>query len=178
MLLAPLVNGAYSKTRLALSGLIAIPGAVALLSTGSSETAIGRYVGTAIDAAGAGFRVGLLVVTASCFFLVLRRKWATVFPQDYKLVVIGSMLMMALVVLVPISSVISDRLAYYLIPIQTMIFARVPYLPIRATRPLFIAAPYLVLMLVLAVWMIQSKYFLLCYTPYQSWLFGFPASRY
>jgi hypothetical protein len=178
LLLVPLVLAAFSWRRLVLSALLAIPGAFALLSTDAAETATGRYVDTGIDAAGAAFRTGLLFVTAIFFFLLLRKRWAAVFPKDYKLVFIGSLTMMALIVVLPISSVISDRLGYYLIPIQAMIFARVPFLPIRANRQLLIAAPYLGLLLVFAVWTVWSWHFQQCYVPYQTWLFGYPEGRY
>ncbi|MGJ0392710.1 MAG: EpsG family protein [Methylocystis sp.] len=174
LLLIPLVRGNYSKKRLALSGMLAAPGALALLSTKAAEVATSRYIGAGTDAAGAAFRVALLVVTAVFFFLFLRKKWAAAFPQDYKLVAIGSFMMMAMMVLVPISSVIGDRLGYYLIPIQTMIFARLPYLPLLPNRQLFVALPYLGLMLVFAVWTTLSTLFPRCYEPYDTWLFGFP----
>ena len=178
LLLAPLIHGAYSKTRLVLSGLVAIPVALALLSTEAARTAMGRYLGTGFDAFGAQYRAALLVLTAIFFFMFLRRKWARSFPNDYKLVVIGSLMMLAAGVLVPVSSVIGDRLGYYLVPVQTMIFARLPFLPLAANRRLIIAAPYLGLLLVLAVWTSLSALFLQCYVPYQTWLFGFPESRY
>lgn len=178
LLLAPLVRGSYSKTRLALTGVLALPGALALLSTGAAETATSRYVATSIDAAGAAFRVGLLALSAVFFFAQLRRKWAENFPGDVKLVVIGSLAMLALAALLPISSVISDRLGYYFIPIQTMILARLPFLPFHGNRQLISALPYLGLFVVLAVWVYSSSLFAQCYLPYQTWLFGFPAARY
>ena len=178
LLLAPLVHGVYSKRRLMLSGLLAIPGALLLMATEAADTASSRYIDTGIDAAGAAFRVGLLVVTAIVFFLFLRRKWAAHFPQDYKLVTVGSLIMLALFLLLPVSSVIADRLGYYLIPIQTIIFARVPYLQLRANRKLFAVAPYIGLFLVFAVWTTLSSHFQQCYLPYQTWIFGFPESQY
>ncbi len=174
LLLTPLVHGRYSKRRLALCGILAVPGALALLSTKAAEVATSRYIGAGTDAAGAAFRVALLVVTAVIFFLFLRRKWAAAFPQDYKLAAIGSFMMIAMMVLVPISSVIGDRLGYYLIPIQTAVFTRLPYLPLGANRQLFVAAPYLGLIVVFAVWTTFSALFPKCYEPYNTWLFGYP----
>ena len=86
--------------------------------------------------------------------------------------------MMAMLVLVPISSVIGDRLGYYLIPIQTMIFTRLPSLPLGANKRLLVVAPYVALFVVLATWTTFSLLFDRCYVPYQTWLFGFPAARY
>lgn len=176
LLLAPLVTGGYSWKRLVGAALIALPGGFLLLSSGDAEVASSRYIGTGLDAAGAVFRVGLLVITAGFFFLFVRRRWAFAFPHDYKLVSIGSMMMAATIFLVPISSVIGDRIGYYLIPIQTMIFARLPFLPIQQNRQLYINFPYIILVIVFATWTFMSTIFQQCYIPYHTWLFGFPES--
>lgn len=173
-LLLPLVNGRYTKMRLALAGLIAIPGIVALASTESAEVAINRYVGTDIDAAGGAFRLGILAVSAVFFLLVLRRPWSQEFPQDYKLASIGALAMLGTAALLPVSSVIGDRLGYYLIPIQAVIFARMPFLRLGQNSKLLSALPYLGLIIVLFVWTALSGHFKQCYLPYQTWLFGFP----
>lgn len=174
LLLTPLVTGRYSKRRIALAGLLAVPGAVALMGSDAAELATGRYLDTGIDAAGAIFRVGLLAITGAAFFSYFRKKWQVVFPQDYKLVSFGAIMMIAMIAIVPISSVIGDRFGYYLIPVQTMIFARIPYLPLTNNRNLFIWSPYVGLFIVFAVWSSRSWIFDYCYLPYQTWLFGFP----
>lgn len=178
LLLAPFVRGAYSRQRIVISAALAMPGVAAILTTGASDIAASRYIDTSIDAAGAAFRVGLLTLTGVFFFTVLRRKWATDFPKDLKLAVIGSMGMVFLIGIVPISTVIGDRLGYYFVPIQTMILARVPSLNLSGDRKLLTAAPYFGLSLVLGVWVFKSRLFELCYEPYGSWLFGFPPSRF
>jgi hypothetical protein len=174
LLLAPMVTGNYSRQRLFLSLLLVIPGALVLMSGEAAEVATSRYIGTGVDAAGAAFRVGLLMLTAVFFLLFLKRKWATTFPDDFKLVMIGALMMAAMFVLVPISSVIGDRLGYYLVPIQAMIFARIPFLPIRQNRAVYVALPYLGLLTVFVVWTSLSGHFQQCYLPYQTWLFGYP----
>lgn len=178
MLLAPLTYGAYSFKRLVFAGLLAVPGALALMSTEAVEVATTRYIDTNIDAAGGAFRAGLLGLTGMFFLLILRRNWAAIFPKDYKLAIIGSLMMLIPIALVPISSVLGDRIGYYLVPIQTMIFARIPYLQLRSNRQLLSAAPYLGLLLVFGVWTFMSSLFQQCYVPYQTWLFGFPEGRY
>lgn len=174
LLLAPLVQGDYSKKRLALAGLLAIPGTLILLSGEAAQLATSRYVGTEVDSAGAVFRVGLLLITGLAYFWLLRRKWQLAYPVDYKLVSIGALLMLGMTLLLPISSVIGDRLGYYLVPLQTMIFARIPYLPIRASKAFYSAAPYLGLAFVFIVWTSMSGHFEKCYVPYDSWIFGLP----
>lgn len=174
LLLAPMVNGGLSRGRMALAVMLAIPGAVALLSTDAVEIATSRYVDTSIDAAGGVFRVALSVLTALWFLVFLRRKWLVTFPADYKFAVIGSLMMLSLIVLVAVSSVIGDRLNYYFIPIQAMLLARLPFLPLRQGKALAVVLPYLGLFAVLVVWTLLSRHFQECYLPYNTWILGLP----
>ena len=170
---APLVGGNFTKKRLLIAVILIIPGALVLLSGEVAEQAKTRYVNSGIDAAGSAFRVGLLLITGLGYFSLFRRKWEGTFPKDYKLVSVGALVMCAMIVIVPISSVISDRIGYYLIPIQTIILARIPYLTVRNSR-IYSAAPYLSLGLTFLIWTSLSWHFTYCYVPYQSWLFGLP----
>ena len=123
---------------------------------------------------GAIFRVGVLGLSGMHFFLFLRKKWLQTWSQDYALASIGAIAMALAFLLIPVSTVIGDRLGYYLIPIQAMIFARIPVLPLQTNTQLHAALPYLGLALVFAVWSQLSCQFKQCYIPYQSWIFGFP----
>jgi hypothetical protein len=174
MLLLPVATGRYTRNRLMLAAILAVPGAFFLASGDAAQVATSRYVGTGVDAAGAVFRVGLLGLSALYFFLFVRKKWLRTWPQDYSLASIGAIGMALAILLVPVSSVIGDRFGYYLIPIQAMIFARLPFLPFRANAALHSALPYLGLLLVFTVWSQLSWHFNQCYIPYQTWLFGFP----
>lgn len=174
LLLAPLVSGAYSRKRLFFAAFLALPGAFFLAQSAGGDVAIQRYVGTGVDAAGAMFRVGLLTITGGYFLVLLRRKWKTKFPADFKLAIIGALIMLAIIALLPLSSVMADRLAYYLLPIQAMIFARLPFLQIRNDRAVHVAFPYVLLGVTFLVWSSISWHFAQCYLPYQTWLFGFP----
>lgn len=174
LLLAPLVMGQYTKTRLAFAAMLSMPGVLLLLDSSIAELISDRYIENDRDAAGAAFRAGVLFISGLFFFVFLRIAWRRDFPEDYSLASVGSMLMLVMLALVPISSVIGDRFGYYLIPIQTMIFARLPYLSIEANRRFFIAAPYIGLILLFAVWTSISRHFQICYLPYQTWLFGYP----
>jgi len=174
LLLIPFANGDYTKERVLIAAILAVPGAFLLSSGAAAELAFSRYVGTGVDAAGAAFRVGLLLITGFGYFLVLRRKWEHAFPEDYKLASVGALMMCAMMVLVPLSTVIGDRLGYYLIPIQAVMFARIPYLPIQNSRAFYSAAPYVGLGLVFIVWISLSGHFAQCYVPYNSWIFGLP----
>jgi hypothetical protein len=178
LLLAPLVNGEYTRGRVALAVLLALPGLLFLTSSAAVDVAMTRYVDTDIDAAGAGFRVGLLALTGLAFFFVLRRHWLASGSPHYKLVSIGSLSMVALAALLPLSTVIADRLGYYLIPVQAMILARISSLPLGRPRALYALTAYGAFGITLLVWVSLSSHYQRCYVPYQTWLVVEPVSRY
>lgn len=175
LLLLPFVTGSYSRNRLIAGATLALPGAYFLAFTGSGMQAMSIYVGTEIQSSGAVFRVGLLTLTALYFFGVLRQKWMADWPKDYPLASLGSIAMILTTILLPLSSVIADRIAYYLVPIQVLIFSRIPFLPFRNAKRLNFALPYVIMFLVFLVWTQNSLHFQECYTPYQNWIFGLPS---
>ena len=125
LLLAPLVAGGFSWRRLVVACILALPGAYFMVQGDTVGIATDRYVGTAVDAAGAAFRVGLVGVTAAYFLYFLRWDWLRNFPVDFKLAMVGCILMLAMIPLLLISSVIADRLAYYLFrfrPLSSHVF--------------------------------------------------------
>ena len=170
LILAPLAGENYSRSRLYLAALLAIPGVVTLLSIDAASAAFSRYIDTDREASGAIFRTGLMSITGLGYFLILRKKWKYKFPQDYQFVTLGALSLCAVIGLIPISTVIADRFSYYLILVQAMIFARIPYLPIRNSKQFYTAAPYLALGLLFIVWTSTSSLFTKCYIPYSSWL--------
>lgn len=172
--LAPFVFGRLSPANIALASLIALPGFYAVASSQGFNVFYGRYVGNGADALGAPFRAGLLALTGLVYFAVLRGRWRLRCPRDYELVTIGAAAMLPVILLVPVSSVIADRFGYYLVPIQLIILARAPLLLRPVASPLLRSAPYLALGATLAVWVMASSLFHLCYVPYRSWLFGLP----
>ena len=174
MLLLPVATGRYTRNRVILAALLAVPGALFLVSSDAGEIATSRYLDTGVNAAGAVFRIGTLTLSALYFFLYLREKWQRTWPQDYSLASIGAIGMVLVFLLVPVSSVMGDRVGYYLVPIQAMILARIPFLPFRANAAMHAVLPYLGLLLVFTVWSQLSEIFNQCYIPYQTWLFGFP----
>lgn len=174
MLLAPLVTGKYSRVRLFLAAILALPGAFFLSGSEEAGVAASRYINSSVDAAGAIFRVGVLGLSGMYFLWFLRRKWELNFPADFKLAIIGSLMMIGALILVPVSSVIADRLAYYLIPVQALILARIPYFQWRINRQLHTFFPYVLLFSMFVVWTSLSNLFDQCYRPYQTWIFGYP----
>ena len=174
LLLLPVSTGRYTKKRVFMAAVLAIPGAMLLASGDSAEIATNRYIESDQEAFGAVFRVGILVMSAIYFFTFVRKKWLQTFPPDYSLVSIGAISMALTFFLLPVSSVISDRFGYYLIPVQTMIFARLPFLPFGRSQSLHSALPYMGLLLVFLVWTQVSGHFQKCYIPYNSWILGLP----
>ena len=174
--LAPLVSGSFSRKRILISILVAIPGMAILASSALADIAVSRYVNTGVDSAGALYRVAFLSLTGGLFFVVLNSSWRDTYPRDHKLAAIGSLAMMFLLALLPFSSVIADRLAYGIMPIQAVIFARIVKLPRVKNRNLYIFGAYASLLLILVSWTSLSWIFDICYIPYNTWIFD--GSRY
>ena len=170
--LAPFVRMQFNRRTIMLSLVILAPGVYLMVQSAAADTALARYVGTGIDAAGAAFRLIVLFLSGAAYLWKLAPLWRAEYPQDYKLVTIGAWMMVAALVLLPISSVIADRVGYYLIPIQLMIFARIPYLSRLRNRQFWIIAPWAGLTLVFLVWTQLSGLFMQCYVPYRMGVFG------
>jgi EpsG family len=166
LLLAPFVRGEFSRQRIALGGLLALPGAYHFLASETFETYSQRYIGTSTEASGAPFRSGLLALTGTAFLWFLSRKWKAIFTREYKLVNMSSYMMLATFPLTLYSSVSGDRIAYYFYPIQLMILGRLPFL---VQGQYWAAAPYAAAALFLLVWTQLSSLFERCYLPYQIW---------
>ncbi|MDA9936233.1 EpsG family protein [Gammaproteobacteria bacterium] len=168
------INGEYNNKKLILGALLEIPllGLMWLSSYGEAQA--NAYIGSGYDAEAAIFRSGILALSALAFFIFYAKKWKATFPADHNLLMIGSLAMIANFFLVFVSTVISDRLGYYLIPIMALFFARLPFFTNTQYRLFFIAAPYLGLLLVFVVWTMLSSHFSGCYMPYKSWILGIP----
>lgn len=175
--LLPLIYGKYSKRRIILALIFAVPGIYVILNESNAGQIVDRYVGAGIDAIGGVFRVGLLSLTGLAFIVLLSKKWERTFSQTYKITTIFSLIMISLILVIPFSSVIGDRLGYYLIPIQAMILAGIPFLPIQKYRVIYSLAPYLIIGLTFLIWTSISWHFQKCYIPYNTWLFGFPENN-
>ena len=177
LVLAPLIGARTVRSRIVLMAVLAVPAAYGLVSSGLTEIATERYVESDVDAAGAVFRISTLIASALLFLLVLRKPWAENYPREYLLYFVGAWMMVGTLFLLPLSSVIADRIGYYLVPLQAAIFARIAYLNINA-RAFFVIAPYIGLGALFVVWTNLSGNFQGCYMPYQTWLFGVPTTFY
>lgn len=171
LLLIPFLGGKYGKKQFLLAFLFFMPAIYLFTLSQTYEIASYRYIQTNIEAAGAFYRVGLLLITALAFQIFLRRGWQSKFPEDYDLVQVGVWLMVLLLPLTLLSSVIGDRLSYYLVPIQLIIWTRLHCFSNRHDKLFIKFIPYAVLFFVFVVWTNYSYHFDLCYSPYKSWFY-------
>lgn len=166
ILLAPFIYGRLTPANLLLAGLLTIPGVLALLASDPAELASSRYISGTMEAGGAVFRVSLIAATGFFFILVLRKRWNSVLPESYKLVSLLSLGMIALVAILPISSVIADRLGYYFVIPQIMIYAALPALyPGRQSNTIKLA-PFVAVTVLFISWIQLSSHFRWCYEKY------------
>jgi hypothetical protein len=167
--LAPFAWGAVSRAKIVLAGLLALPGAYFLLTSGSFDVYAQRYIGGAVVAAGAPFRSAFLALPGVIFLLFLARKWREQSIKDYQLVSLSSYMMLAIFPLSFFSSVIGDRFGYYLYPIQLVILARLPVLVTGPYSSTAAFAPYAAEALLLLTWVEFSALYPRCYEPYTVW---------
>jgi hypothetical protein len=165
-----------SLGRVATAGVLAVPAALVFVGGALAEVIVDRYVdgGLAREAEGAIFRLIPVAGTGAFFLLLMRREWAMRYPSDVRLATFGSLIMLATLPLLGVSTVVADRLGYFVMPLQAMIFARIPFLRLGPLQPLFAAGPYLGLGVMLGYWVLNSWIFRVCYADYRSWIFGFP----
>lgn len=174
LLLAPLAGQGRIRARLLAALLLAVPGAFLLATGDSAQLALSRYVDTGVDAHGALYRAALLALSGGLFLIALRPAWRVRIPGDHRMMVLASLMMLATLPLIALSSVIADRIGYFLVPLQAMMLARIPFLGLGATGAILAIAPYVVLLVMLVVWTVYSAHFHYCYLPYDTWLFDLP----
>ena len=123
----------------------------------------------------ASFIVGqsLMVIPLICYlkyknFPILSSiRFNTIKFCTIKYVSLFSIGMIMIFPLLLISTVISDRIGYYLMPAQIMILSRLQFLESRY-RQLFYVGGILVLSLTFIIWTQASYHFNECYLPYKN----------
>jgi hypothetical protein len=174
------INRSPSLHGLALAYLVAV-GLISYAAPASVEVYQTRYLvadGAGPVATGGPVRALLVTVAGLLFFCLLRRPWQQKFPSDYNLTRFLAVFTMLLLPISAVSTVIGDRVAYYLMPTQLAIFARVPYLGLPPSLSRLVSvAPYLLLLGFLIAWLYASPLVEVCYLPYDNYLFGGDALR-
>lgn len=138
-----------------------------ILSSQAAQFAIERYLEEEIDSSGAIFRVGLVAATGIFFLLILDKQWKVLYAHDHYFIKLFSIGMIMIFPLLLISTVISDRIGYYLMPAQIMILSRLQFLESRY-RQLFYVGGIVVLSLTFIIWTQASYHFNECYLPYKN----------
>lgn len=167
--MTPLVVGEFSRRNVAAAAVVALPGLFFVASGEQFTIYYDRYVGSSLDAVGAPFRTSFLTLTGLLFVLLMKRRWQRLFPVDFKLAWISAMIMLPLFPLAFVSSVIADRVAYYLMPAQIMILARFAYVNRGMFSPVILYMPFIASGAVLVGWIALSGHYEQCYVPYQWW---------
>lgn len=174
--LAPFVTNRLTRGRVIAAGILALPVIGMLLISSQADLAYTRYVEGETEALGAVFRVLLLASTSAFFLVLLRGPWRSRFPDDYPLILLTSCAALVLFAMLPISTVIADRLGYYLLPLQAMIVVRSRLILTPGQGRSLVAAYFLGLTLFFGTWTLKSSHFDQCYLPYQNQLIGTPVS--
>lgn len=173
--LLPFVKSQFSIKRLLLAILLSLPAAYFLYISSIGDILAIRYLDAEYEAAGAIYRLGSLLITSIIFFVFFQRKWKTFFPQEYGIVVLGFLIVIACFFMIPFSSTIADRLGYYFIPIQALFFARIPYIPNLKFKFLWTIFPYALISIVFIGWISLSILYDICYDPYLNYITGVPS---
>jgi len=172
---APLLKGKLNIIAIARAILISSPILVIIAFSSTAELASERYINSANpEAAGAIFRILILVIFSTSFLLFFKNKWKLRFPSHSKIITLFSLCSFGLLAVFPISSVIADRFGYYFIPILTLFLANISSIKPLEMRAFWSSFHYLILLLMFISWTSVSYHFESCYQPYKSWLFGVP----
>jgi hypothetical protein len=164
--------GGTTKAWLYSSPLLAL-GLLILSRSELFSIASSRYIEGENDAAGAVYRTFVLFAFGAFFQLVLRRKWAAEMPESSSMVNAASIIMILLFPASFLVPTISDRLGYYLGVLMAVIAAHVPRLRVQnADMAFLLMITFLIVFFV--VWSNLSWQVQLCYSPYNTWVFGYP----
>jgi len=175
LFLSPFLRFELTAKNILLALILVAPISGLILTSSYGGIAISRYVESDLQSAGSYFRLGILFLLGSYFLIFLNSSWKKLFPNDYKFILLSSLAMLGcFLAILPISTVIADRLGYYLWIPALMILGRMQMIPNRY-RQISVASSFIGLLLVFSLWANYSYFFDRCYTPYQ---FKFFASDY
>lgn len=148
-------------------GILSLPVAAFIFNSSYGAIAMNRYVTGDLSSFGAYFRVGILFFIGVYFVLFMRHKWKLIFPKDYQFALIGAIgMILTFLIILPISTVIADRLGFYLWIPALVILARIQNIPSKF-RQLMVIACFISFFLMFLFWSNYSYYFARCYDPYQ-----------
>ena len=166
-LLTPFLWLKFSMKNILFMGILSLPILGLIFNSSYGALAISRYVEGDLSAFGAYFRVGILFLIGVYFMLFMQSEWKKTFPRDYQFVLIGAIGMIALFVLIlPVSTVIADRVGFYLWIPALLILARIQNIEGRY-RQLMVISCFAAFFLMFLFWSTNTYFFSRCYDPYQ-----------
>ena len=166
LLLSPFLRFELTQKNILLASIFLAPIAGVILTSSYGNIAISRYVDSDLASSGSYFRVGILFLVGSYFLLFLKANWKELFPRDYKFILLSSIAMIGCFFILLLSTVIADRLGFYLWIPALIILARMQTIPNRY-RQLSVASSFIGLLLIFTFWANYSYFFDRCYNPYQ-----------
>ena len=158
-------------------GALAILGPLALLMISDRiQVYEDRYVEQIYgenDSVGGLIRLALLVITALIFELYKKRVMLA-FPNQFLMMRVFSLISLALIPVAMISTVAVHRLGFYVLPAQLFTLAILPLAIFQRgiNRMFFRLVPLAVYAAYMIVWFSTSRHAQICYSPYNSYLFG------
>ena len=163
---APIYFFRVNIKNLILASIIFIPFLFLVYFSSFGLIAQERYVQGDLSSFGAYFRIIVLFFIASYFLFFLREKWKRLYPKDYEFILLGSLgIIFITLFILPISTVIADRLGYYFWFFGLIILARIIALP-GTLREVIAVGSALGLFFVFIFWTQNSPIFYECYMPY------------
>lgn len=173
--IAFLVGRQVTTVRL-IVGVILFTPLVAILMGDRITTYQDRYIDQVygdMSSGGAFVRYGLSLVPSVLFFS-LRRKLRVVFPTQYELMKIFSLITLSLLPVGLVSSLILHRLNFYIMPFCIMTLVAMSHVAFpRSQQLLGRLLPALIYGGYSLSWQMTSRHADICFIPYQNYLFLF-----
>lgn len=166
LLLTPMYFFSFNLKNILISIILVSPFLIAFFLSSFGLIAQERYIQGATSSFGAYFRVSIIFLVAVYFLFNMRKKWKKLYPKDYEFVLMGSIgIVLTALIILPISTVIADRLGFYLWFFVLIILGRAITIPSRL-RELSVIGSILGLFFAFTFWTQNSPYFYKCYVPY------------
>jgi len=166
LLLIPMYFVRFNLKNILIAGALLAPLAGYLFFSSFGLIAQERYIQGDLSSFGAYFRVAIIFLIALYFLFVVRKDWKRLFPKDYEFMLMGSVgIILCTMIILPISTVIADRLGLYLWFFVLIILARLILIP-AMLREISVIGSIAGLVFAFIFWSQNSPYFYACYVPY------------
>tara|TARA_Y100000992_G_scaffold302681_1_gene278328 strand:- start:5089 stop:6135 length:1047 start_codon:yes stop_codon:yes gene_type:complete len=165
-LLAPMYFFKFNLRNSIIAAALISPILISIYLSSFGLIAQERYIQGDLSSFGAYFRISIIFLIALYFLFFMRKKWVELFPKDYEFILMGAIgIVLTTLIILPISTVIADRLGFYLWFFVLIILGRAISIPSRL-RELSVIGSILGLFFAFTFWTQNSPYFYQCYVPY------------